>query len=99
MSYVLIALICLATGCALGWLAATVRMGNQNASLSAHLEAARGNEERLEQSLRAANADAAAQSKAAIHDLLSPLRESLSKHQEYVADIERHRLGAYSELK
>ena len=99
MSYVLIALVCIATGCVVGWLGATVRMGNQNASLTAHLEAARGNEARLEQSLRAANADAAAQSKAAINDLLSPLRESLDKHQEYVADIERNRLGAYSELK
>jgi DNA recombination protein RmuC len=99
MAYVLIALLCLAAGIALGWFAARSRMTTQTAVLTARLDAARDNEYRLEQSLRAVTADATAQSKTALTELLNPLRESLHRYEQHVGDIERARLAAYSELK
>lgn len=99
MAYVLIALLCLAAGAALGWYAARAKLAVEAAGLSARLEAARDNESRLEQSLRGVTADAAAQSKTALNELLAPLRESMHRYEQHVGDIERARLSAYTELK
>lgn len=99
MDYVLIALVCIVAGGALGWYASQSRMTAETAALTARLDAARENESRLEQSLRAVNADAAAQSKTALNELLAPLHDSLSRYEQHVGEIERSRLSAYSELK
>lgn len=99
MAYVLIALLCLLAGAALGWLAAKSRSAAETAAMSARLEAARDNETRLEQSLRAVTADAAAQSRTALNELLAPLRDSLQRYEQHVGDVERSRLAAYTELR
>ncbi|ADD45167.1 DNA recombination protein RmuC [Stackebrandtia nassauensis] len=99
MDYVLIAIVCLAAGAAAGWFAARARSATENAALSARLDAARDNETRLEQSLRAVTADATAQSKTALNELLHPLRESLHRYEQHVGEVERARLAAYTELR
>ncbi|MFD0556364.1 DNA recombination protein RmuC [Stackebrandtia endophytica] len=99
MAYVLIALLCLAAGAVAGWYAARSRMAAETATMTARWEAARENEARLEQSLRALNADAASRSKEALGEMLSPLRESLHRYEQQVGELERHRLSAYSELR
>lgn len=99
MDYVLIAIVCLAAGAAAGWYAARARSAAETAALSARLEAARDNETRLEQSLRGVTAEATAQSKTALAELLQPLRESLHHYERHVGDVERARLSAYTELR
>lgn len=99
MAYVLIALLCLAAGAVAGWYAARARLGTEAATMAARWEAAKENEARLEQSLRALNADAASQSKAALSEMLTPLRESLHRYEQQVGELERNRLSAYSELR
>ncbi|GAA4922817.1 DNA recombination protein RmuC [Stackebrandtia albiflava] len=99
MSYVLIALLCLAAGAVAGWYAARARLAAETATMTARWEASRENEARLEQSLRALNADAAAASKTALGEMLTPLRESLHRYERHVGEIERARLSAYSELR
>ncbi len=99
MAYVLIALLCLVAGAVAGWYAAQARLGTEAATMAARWEAAKENEERLERSLRALNADAASQSKVALNELLDPLRESLRRYERQVGEMERHRLSAYSELR
>ncbi|WP_349258374.1 DNA recombination protein RmuC [Stackebrandtia sp.] len=99
MGYVLIALLCLAAGAVAGWYAARSKLAAEHAGLRARLDAARDNETRLEQSLRAVTADAAAQQRTAMNELMTPLRESLQRYEQHVSDVERSRLSAYTELR
>lgn len=99
MSHVLIALLCLAAGAAIGWFACRASTGTREAVLTAKLDAMRDNENRLEQSLRALSADSADRSRAALTELLAPLRDSMDRYERHVGDIERSRLTAYTELR
>jgi DNA recombination protein RmuC len=90
---------CLATGAALGWLAARARAGAELARLDATLRATRDGETRLEQSLRALSYEATAQSQEAVARAVGPLHDTLRQYEQRVAELERDRLDAYAELR
>ena len=92
-------MVCLATGAALGWLAARQRAAADIARLEATLQAARDGEERLTQSLRALQFEATAQSQEAVARAVAPLHEVLARYEQRVAELERERLDAYAELR
>lgn len=94
-----VVLVCLATGAALGWLAARQRAAADVARLEATLQAARDGEERLTQSLRALQFEATAQSQEAVARAVAPLHEALARYEQRVAELERDRLDAYAELR
>jgi DNA recombination protein RmuC len=96
---VVIALLCLALGAALGWLAARSRSAAELAGLQATLRAAQAGEERLEQSLRALSHEAIAQNNTAFAQLITPIRESLAKVEAQVSEVEHERLTAYAGLR
>jgi DNA recombination protein RmuC len=92
-------LIALGAGCAIGWLAARGRVGVELGELRATLAASRAGEERLEQSLRALSHEAIAHNNSAFAQLVAPIRESLAKVEEQVNDVERRRVEAYATLR
>jgi DNA recombination protein RmuC len=95
----LVCLLCLFAGAVIGWLVARSRSAAETARLSERLAAARDGEQRLEQSLRALTHDAAREQSHALSTLVAPLRESLSRYEQAIGDLERSRLGAYAELR
>jgi len=95
----LVLLVGLAVGGALGWFAARSRSISEIARLDATLRATREGEARLERSLRALNYEAAEQSQAAVAEAVAPLRESLARYEARVSDLERDRVGAYESLR
>ncbi|GIJ50081.1 hypothetical protein Val02_69670 [Virgisporangium aliadipatigenens] len=95
----LVLLVGLAVGGALGWFAARSRSITEIARLDATLRATREGEARLERSLRALNYEAAEQSQAAVADAVAPLRESLARYETRVSELERDRVGAYESLR
>jgi DNA recombination protein RmuC len=94
-----LAVVCLATGVALGWLAARSRSAAETARLGATLDAARASEHRLEQSLRAVSADALQHHSTEFSRLVAPLAQTLSKVEQQVAAVERDRVDAYAGLR
>nr|WP_027342666.1 DNA recombination protein RmuC [Hamadaea tsunoensis] len=96
---VLIAILCLAAGAALGWLAASNRSAAEVARLKATLEAAQTGEARLEQSMRALTYEATAQSHEAVSRAIAPLHETLRRYEDQVAQLERDRVDAYAALR
>ncbi|WP_407636852.1 DNA recombination protein RmuC [Hamadaea tsunoensis] len=99
METVLIAILCLAAGAALGWLAASNRSAAEVARLKATLEAAQTGEARLEQSMRALTYEATAQSHEAVSRAIAPLHETLRRYEDQVAQLERDRVDAYAALR
>lgn len=99
MSYVLIAVLCLAAGAAIGWYAARSRTAAEVATLTARLESMSQGETRLEQSLRALSHDVQKEAKGELAELVQPLWESLDRYQRHIADVERARLDAYATLR
>jgi DNA recombination protein RmuC len=95
----LLAVTCLATGAALGWLGARSRTATDTARLQATIEVTRASEHRLEQSLRALSADALAQHHTEFARLVAPLATTLSKVEHQVAAVERERVDAYAALR
>jgi DNA recombination protein RmuC len=95
----LLVLVGLAVGAALGWLAARSRSAADIARLDATLEATRAGEARLEQSLRALSYEASAQTQDAVAQAVAPLREALGRYEQRVAELERDRVGAYEALR
>jgi DNA recombination protein RmuC len=95
----LVLLVGLAVGGALGWFAARSRSISEIARLDATLRATREGEARLERSLRALNYEAAEQSQAAVSEAVAPLRESLARYETRVSELERDRVGAYESLR
>ncbi|SBT51933.1 DNA recombination protein RmuC [Micromonospora auratinigra] len=94
-----VVLLCLATGGALGWLAARSRSAAEIARLAATLAATREGEGRLEQSMRALNYEATAQSQEAVARAVAPLHETLRRYEQRVTELERDRVDAYAELR
>ena len=92
-------LVGLVAGCALGWLLARTRTATRLARLEATLHATRDGEARLEQSMRALSFEATAQSQEAVARAVAPLHETLHRYEQRVADLERVRVDAYSELR
>ncbi|RKR88508.1 DNA recombination protein RmuC [Micromonospora pisi] len=99
VSTVLVVLVCLSAGGALGWLAARARSATEIARLDATLRATRDGEGRLEQSMRALSYEATAQSQEAVARAVAPLHETLRRYEQRVAELERDRVDAYAELR
>ncbi|MQA25209.1 MAG: DNA recombination protein RmuC [Micromonosporaceae bacterium] len=99
MTTLLLVLLCLAVGGALGWFAAQSRAVGETARLSATLEATRAGEARLEQSLRALSHEAGREHSAVLNQLIAPLQQSLLRYEDRVAQLERDRVDAYAALR
>ena len=98
-STVAVVLLCLAAGVALGWFAAHAQQASRIARLEATLQAAQDGEGRLEQSMRALNYEATAQSQEAVARAVAPLHETLLRYEKRVTELERDRVDAYAELR
>ncbi|GAA2548664.1 hypothetical protein GCM10010435_17790 [Winogradskya consettensis] len=94
-----VVILCLAVGAALGWLAARLRAAADIARLEATVQAGRDGEQRLEQSMRALSYESTAQSQEAVARAIAPLHEVLRHYEQRVAELERDRVDAYSELR
>ncbi len=99
VSTLVVVLVCLAVGAALGWLAARLRAAADIARLEATVQARAEGEERLEQSLRALSYESTAQSQEAVARAIGPLHETLRRYEERVSELERDRVDAYAELR
>ncbi|MDT4986284.1 MAG: recombination protein RmuC [Micromonosporaceae bacterium] len=86
-------------GTALGWLLARSRSAADIARLDATLRATRDGEARLEQSLRALSYEATAQSQDAVARAVAPLQDALLRYERRVGELERDRVGAYEALR
>lgn len=95
----LVVIVCLGAGGALGWLAARARSAADIARLDATLRATRDGEQRLEQSMRALSYEATAQSQEAVARAVAPLHETLRRYESQVNELERDRVDAYAELR
>lgn len=95
----LLVIVCLGAGGALGWLAARARSAADIARLDATLSATRDGEARLEQSMRALSYEATAQSQEAVARAVAPLHETLRRYESQVNELERDRVDAYAELR
>ena len=91
--------VCLAAGVALGWLAARSRSAAEIARLDATLRATREGEARLERSLRALSYEASEHNQQAVALAVAPLKEALQRYEGRVAELERDRVGAYEGLR
>ena len=89
----------LGVGITLGFLLARSKAAVQVARLEATLAATRAGEARLEQSMRALTFEATAQSQEAVARAVAPLHETLQRYEQRVGELERARVGAYSELR
>lgn len=96
---VLLLLIGLLVGAALGWLAARARSAGQVAGLDATLRATREGEQRLAQSLRALTHDATREQHAGLAQLLRPLQDSIDRYERRLVEMEGDRVDAYAELR
>lgn len=94
-----VVVVCLGAGGAVGWLAARSRAATEIARLDATLAATRDGEGRLEQSMRALNYEATAQSQEAVARAVAPLHESLRRYEQRVTELEHDRVDAYAELR
>jgi DNA recombination protein RmuC len=99
LTLIFLAVLCLAVGAALGWLAARNSATADTARLQATLDATRASEHRLEQSLRAVSADALEHHAGEFSRLVAPLQSTLAKVEQQVAAVERDRVAAYAGLR
>jgi DNA recombination protein RmuC len=99
LSTLAVVIVCLAAGAGLGWVAAQSRSATQLAELRATLAARREGEGRLEQSMRSLSYEATAQSHEAVSRAVAPLHETLRRYEARVAELERDRTEAYTELR
>ncbi|MFG2037387.1 DNA recombination protein RmuC [Dactylosporangium sp. NPDC048998] len=95
----LLLLIGLITGAALGWYVARSRSAVDLAKLEATLQATRDGEARLEASLRGLTLEARGQTQDAVADAVTPLHEALLRYERRVVELERDRVGAYESLR
>jgi DNA recombination protein RmuC len=96
---VVLVLVGLVAGAALGWLAARARSAVEVARLDATLRATREGEARLDASLRALSHEAAREQQVGLGQLLAPLQESLHRYERRVVQVENARVDAYAELR
>jgi DNA recombination protein RmuC len=95
----LLVLVGLVAGAALGWLAARARSAGEVARLDATLQATREGEERLAASIRAMSYEAARDQQAGLTAMLAPLQEALYRYERRVVQVENSRVDAYAELR
>ncbi|WP_432985771.1 DNA recombination protein RmuC [Dactylosporangium sp. CA-233914] len=95
----LLLIIGLLLGAALGWYVARSRSAVDLAKLEATLQATRDGEARLEASLRALTLEARGQTQDAVADAVTPLHQALVRYEQRVAELERDRVGAYESLR
>ena len=95
----LLVLVGLFVGGALGWFAARSRSAGEVARLDATLQATRDGEARLEGSLRALTLEARGQTQDAVADAVAPLHDALLRYERRVSELERDRVGAYEGLR
>jgi DNA recombination protein RmuC len=95
----LLVIVGLLVGGALGWLAARARSAAEVARLDATLRATRDGEVRLEQSLRALSHEAARDQQDSLSRLLTPLQETIHRYERRVVEMEADRVDAYAELR
>jgi DNA recombination protein RmuC len=99
LSTLAVVVVCLAAGAGLGWVAAQSRAATQLAGLRATLDARVAGETRLEQSMRALSFEATAESHEAVSRAVAPLHDTLRRYEARVAELERDRTEAYTELR
>jgi len=106
LALAVVAMLCLAAGAAIGWLAAgrhavaeTARLRATVAASQATVAAARAGEQRLEQALRSLSHEAIAHNNNAFAQLVAPIRESLAKVEAQVGEVERERVASYAGLR
>jgi len=92
-------LVGLVVGGALGWLAARARSAGDVARLEATLQATRDGEERLAGALKSLSHEAAREQQAGLGQLLAPLQEALHRYERRVVQVENSRVDAYAELR
>jgi DNA recombination protein RmuC len=95
----LLVILGIVVGGALGWFAARARSAGEVARLDATLSAARDGEARLEGSLRALTMEARVHTQDAVADAVAPLHEALLRYERRVSELERDRVGAYESLR
>jgi len=95
----LLVMVGLLVGGALGWLAARARSAAEVARLDATLRATRAGEVRLEQSLRALSHEATRDQQDSLGRLLTPLQETIHRYERRVVEMEADRVDAYAELR
>ena len=95
----LLVIVGLIVGAALGWLAARARSAAEVARLDATLRATRDGEVRLEQALRALSHEAVRDQQSSLTQLLTPLREAIHRYERRVVEVENDRVDAYAELR
>jgi len=96
---VLLVIVGLLVGTALGWLAARARSAADVARLDATLHATRDGEVRLERSLLALSHEAARDQQSSLSQLLAPLQEAIRRYERRVVEVENDRIDAYAELR
>jgi DNA recombination protein RmuC len=96
---VVLVLVGLVVGAALGWLAARARSAGDVARLEATLQATRDGEERLAGALKSLSHEAAREQQAGLGQLLAPLQEALHRYERRVVQVENSRVDAYAELR
>jgi DNA recombination protein RmuC len=95
----LLVIVGLLAGGALGWLAARARSAAEVARLDATLRATREGEVRLEQSLRTLSHDAVRDQQDSLSRLLAPLQDTIHRYERRVVELEADRVDAYAELR
>src|SRR5439155_124269 len=88
----LLVIVGLIVGAALGWLAARARSAAEVARLDATLRATRDGEVRLEQALRALSHEAVRDQQSSLTQLLTPLREAIHRYERRVVEVENDRV-------
>jgi DNA recombination protein RmuC len=106
MVEVLMVVVGIIAGLAVGWLAAKNRTSAETTKLHAELaaeratlESYRANEQRLEQAIKTLSRDAIRENNQTFAQLVAPLREDLAKVEHHVSQVERTRVDAYSGLR
>ena len=96
---VVVLVIGLVVGGAVGWLAARARSAGDVARLSATLQATREGEARLEGSLRALSHEAARDQQASLAQLLRPLQDVIDRYERRVVAMDADRVDSHAELR
>ena len=99
MTWVLLAVVCLAAGAVAGWFAGRSRQAAELAAAQARLEAAADSEERLEAKLTAVAYQATDHSRQAVGEVLAPIADTLARYEDRLGDVEKARLDAYAQLR
>jgi DNA recombination protein RmuC len=99
MTWVLLAVVCLAAGGFGGWYAGRSRQAAELAAATARLEAAADNEQRLEATLKAVAYEATDRSRQAVGQVLAPIADTLARYESRLGDVERARVDAYAQLR